>query len=335
MRKRLWLSTAGVAAAAALVAAVPLLVVVASRDRDLLALGLPLLVVAICGAVLLAGDMSRRAARPVEELAEAAGRLGTGDPRPVGRRYGVAELDQVADGLDSASRRVTNLLTADRELAIDASHQLRTPLTALSMRLEEMIAAADEPDVVREEGTAALAQAERLADVVSQLLSPARRVGAGSAGLISVDKIVLQQITEWEPAFRRAGRKMVLVGESRLQAYVTPGGLAQVIATLLDNALMHGKGTVTIRRAQSASSVVIEVADEGNGVPADLVTRIFERSVSGRPEGTGLGLALARTMAAADGGRIVLARRKPPVFAVFLPRNPPGGRAKTSRSGPA
>jgi signal transduction histidine kinase len=279
--------------------------------------------------------VARRAARPVEELAEAAGRLGTGDPRPVGRRYGVAELDQVADGLDSAARRVTSLLTADRELAIDASHQLRTPLTALSMRLEEMIASADEPEVVREEGTAALHQAERLADVVTQLLSPARRA-AGSAALISVDKIVLQQITEWAPAFRRAGRKIVLVGESRLQAWVTPGGLAQVIATLLDNALMHGKGTVTIRRTQAERSVVIEVEDEGDGVPAELVSRIFERSVSGRPEGTGLGLALARTMAAADGGRIVLARRRPPVFAVFLPTNPPGDRDRgKTRAGPA
>ena len=321
--------------AAVLIAAVPLLVVAAVRDAGLLALGLPLLAAAVAAAVVLAGVVAQRAARPVEELAEAAGRLGTGDPRPVGRRYGVTELDQVADGLDSVSRRVTNLLTADRELAIDASHQLRTPLTALSMRLEEMIASADDPDAVREEGTAALAQAERLAEVVTQLLSPARRVGAGSAGLISVDKIVLQQITEWEPAFRRAGRKMVLIGESRLQAYVTPGGLAQVIATLLDNALMHGKGTVTIRRTQSASSVVIEVEDEGNGVPAELVSRIFERSVSGRPEGTGLGLALARTMATADGGRIVLARRRPPVFAVFLPRNPPAGQAKASSSGPA
>jgi nitrogen-specific signal transduction histidine kinase len=98
---------------------------------------------------------------------------------------------------------------------------------------------------------------------------------------------------------------------------------------------MHGKGTVTIRRTQSASSVVIEVEDEGNGVPAELVSRIFERSVSGRPEGTGLGLALARTMAAADGGRVVLARRRPPVFAVFLPRNPPSGRPKQAKSGPA
>jgi signal transduction histidine kinase len=335
MRRRLWLSAAAVAMVAAVVAAVPLLVVVAVRDPALLALGLPLLTAAIAGAWVLSGTVARRAARPVEELAEAAGRLGTGDPRPVGRRYGMAELDQVADGLDSAARRVTSLLTADRELAIDASHQLRTPLTALSMRLEEMIASADEPEVVREEGTAALHQAERLADVVTQLLSPARRA-VGSAALISVDKIVLQQITEWAPAFRRAGRKIVLVGESRLQAWVTPGGLAQVIATLLDNALMHGKGTVTIRRTQAERSVVIEVEDEGEGVPAELVSRIFERSVSGRPEGTGLGLALARTMAAADGGRIVLARRRPPVFAVFLPTNPPGDRHRgKTRAGPA
>ena len=335
MRRRLWFSTSVVAVAAALVGCVPLLVAAAIRDPAMLALGLPMLAVAVGIAIPVAGLVARRAARPVEELAEAAGRLGTGDPRPVGRRYGVTEIDQVADGLDSAARRVTHLLTADRELAIDVSHQLRTPLTALSMRLEEMVASADDPEVVREEGTAALAQAERLADVVSQLLSPARRVGAASVTLHDVDKVVAQQMTEWEPAFRRAGRKMVLTGDSGLAGYFTPGGLAQVIATLLDNALMHGAGTVTIRRSQSARSVVIEVADEGKGVPAELVSRIFERSVSGRPEGTGLGLALARTMAAADGGRIVLARRKPPVFAVFLPRNAPGGGVPQARTGPA
>jgi signal transduction histidine kinase len=312
-----------------------MLVAVALRDAGLLALGLPLLALAVAVAIPLASLVARRTARPVEELAEAAGRLGTGDPRPVGRRYGVTEIDQVADGLDSAARRVTHLLTADRELAIDASHQLRTPLTALSMRLEEMVQSADDPEVVREEATAALAQAERLADVVSQLLSPARRVGAASVTLHLVDRVVSQQITEWEPAFRRAGRKMVLSGDAGLAAYFTPGGLAQVIATLLDNALMHGAGTVTIRLSQSARSVVIEVEDEGSGVPAELVSRIFDRSVSGRPEGTGLGLSLARTMAAADGGRVVLARRKPPVFAVFLPRNPPRGGAAQPRTGPA
>jgi signal transduction histidine kinase len=278
---------------------------------------------------------SRAFGRPLEELAEAAARLRSGDPRPLGRRYGLPELDQVADGLDSSARRVTSLLAAERELAVDASHQLRTPLTALSMRLEEVIAAADDPEAVREEGGAALAQAERLADVVSQLLDPARRAATGTASLTGIDRIVGQQVTEWEPAFRRSGRKLVVTGERGLRAHLTPGGLAQVLATLLDNALMHGAGTVTIRTSQNTKSVVIEVEDEGKGVPPELVSRIFERTVSTRPEGTGLGLSLARTMAAADGGRVVLVRQRPPVFAVFLPRRPPATRAQTVRSGPA
>ena len=310
------------AAAAVLVLGVPALVIAAGRGAAAAATIAALMVGAAGMAAWLAAVLAVRMARPVEELAEAAGRLGAGDPRPLGRRYGVAELDQVADGLDSSARRLSSLLAADRELAVDASHQLRTPLTALSMRLEEMIAAADDPNVVREEGSAALAQAERLADVVSQLLSPARRATAASAELTGIDEIVQQQVVEWEPAFRRARRKLVVIGVRGLQAHVTPGGLAQVLATLLDNALMHGGGTVTIQTSQNARSVVIEVRDEGKGVPSDLVSRIFERSVSGRPEGTGLGLALARTMAAADGGRVVLVKAKPATFAVFLPRHP-------------
>src|SRR2546430_9051260 len=205
----------------------------------------------------LTAVLAGRLACPVEELAEAGAGLGRGDPRPLGRRYGAADLDQVADGLDSSARRLSTLLSADRELAVDASHQLRTPLTALSMRLEEMIAAADDPDVVREEGHAALSQAERLADVVSQLLSPARRATAASAELTGIDEIVQQQVTEWEPAFRRAGRKLAVIGVRGLQAYVTPGDLAQVLATLVDNALMHGGGTVTLQTSQSARLVVI------------------------------------------------------------------------------
>ena len=336
MRKRLWLSSFAVAFVAILVVGVPALVIGAGRGAAALAVIAALMGAAVVLAAWLTAVLARRLARPVEELAEAAARLGAGDPRPLGRRYGVADLDQVADGLDTSARRLSSLLAADRELAVDASHQLRTPLTALSMRLEEMIAAADDPDVVREEGSAALAQAERLADVVTQLLSPARRAAGSSAALTGIDDIVRQQVVEWEPAFRRVRRKLVVIGVRGLQAHVTPGGLAQVLATLLDNALMHGGGTVTLQTSQNSRSVVIEVRDEGKGVPPELVPRIFERSVSGRPEGTGLGLALARTMAAADGGRVVLIKAKPATFAVFLPRNPPqpGTRTQPVR-GPA
>jgi signal transduction histidine kinase len=321
MRKRLWFWGAAVAVIAVLVVGVPALVIATGRSGAAVGVTVAALVAATALAGWLTAVVAGRLGRPVEELAEAASRLGRGDPRPLGRRYGVPDLDQVADGIDTSARRLSSLLAADRELTADASHQLRTPLTALSMRLEEMIASADDPDVVREEGGAALAQAERLADVVTQLLSPARRA-TSSAALTGIDEIVRQQVVEWEPAFRRVRRKLVVIGVRGLQAHVTPGGLAQVLATLLDNALMHGGGTVTIQTWENARSVVIEVRDEGKGVAPELVSRIFERSVSGRPEGTGLGLALARTMAAADGGRVVLVKPKPATFAVFLPRHP-------------
>jgi signal transduction histidine kinase len=332
MRRRLLLINVAISAVAVLMVGIPAAVLTAGSPRGIvIGLACAALAVTAAGAVV----RSRVVSRPLAELAEAADRLRSGDPRPIGRRYGLAELDQIADALDSSSRRVTSLLTAERELAVDASHQLRTPLTALSMRLEEVIAAADDPEAVREEGGAALAQAERLADVVSQLLDPARRSAAGTASLARIDEIVDQQVVEWAPAFRRSGRKLMVTGDRGLRAHVTPGGLAQILATLLDNAMMHGAGTVTIRISQNTKSVVIEVEDEGKGVPQELVSRIFERTVSTRPEGTGLGLYLARTMAAADGGRVVLVRQRPPVFAVFLPRRPPANRAQPVRSGPA
>jgi signal transduction histidine kinase len=288
------------------------------------ALTAALAVLAVGVAVGLAMFQARRLARPMQELAGAADRLGSGDARPLGRRYGVAELDRVAEGLDGSAQRISDLLAAEREFAADASHQLRTPLTALSMRLEEIMAAADDPAVVREEGTAALVQTERLADVVSQLLGRTRSPAGGSRKRISIDDVVAQQVVEWDPAFRRKNRKLEVAGDKNLRAYGRSGTLSQVIATLLDNALVHGAGEVTIRTSRTPKSVVIEVRDEGRGVPADLVPRIFERNVSGKPGGTGLGLALARSIATADGGNVVLVRPNPAVFAVFLPRQRPG-----------
>jgi signal transduction histidine kinase len=277
-----------------------------------------LALVSVGAAVGLAVLQARRFTRPLEELARSAEQLGSGDARPLGRSYGLPELDKVAERLDDSARRVSDLLTAEREFAADASHQLRTPLTALSMRLEEMIAAADDPQAVRTEGEAALTQTERLADVVSQLLG-SRRVNTTLPRVVGIDDVLAQQVAEWEPAFRRANRKLEVAGYKGLHCYATAGTVAQVIATLLDNALVHGAGTVMIRTSRTPRSAVVEVRDEGRGVPPELVPRIFERNVSSRPHGTGLGLALARGMAVADGGRVVLVRPKPAVFALFLP----------------
>ncbi|HEX5566832.1 MAG TPA: ATP-binding protein [Streptomyces sp.] len=279
---------------------------------------------AVVAAVILAVRQAHRVAAPLTDLAETAERLGSGDPRPRHRRYGVPELDRVADVLDSSAERIARMLTAERRLAADASHQLRTPLTALSMRLEEIITAADCADrsataTIKVEAMIALTQVERLTDVVQRLLTNARDPRSGSAVSFDLDEVVKQQIEEWRPAYRKAGRAIVRSGRANLRAVGTPGAVAQVLATLIENALMHGDGAVALRTRIAGNQVVVEVTDEGPGVDPELGARVFERTVSGR-NSTGLGLAVARDLAEADGGRLELLQQHPPVFALFLSR---------------
>ncbi|MEV4897939.1 ATP-binding protein [Nonomuraea sp. NPDC050547] len=296
-----------------------------SRDKDQveqdvrarLLLIVALAVAALAVAVGLAIVQSRRLTLPLQDLAKIAERLGSGDARPSKHRYGIPELDRVAEVLDRSATRISDLLTREREFATDASHQLRTPLTGLTMRLEEIVAAADHPEVVREEGDAAIVQAERLTAVIDELLAAARRQRHSQAEPITVDDVLVQQVTEWAPVFRGSGRDLLLEGERGLEALGTTGGLGQVVASLLENSLRHGGGTVKVSTSRSDNYVVIEVADEGPGIADDLAGRVFERNVSGGG-GTGLGLTLARALAAADGGRLELVRRRPAVFSLFL-----------------
>ncbi|MFF8260372.1 ATP-binding protein [Streptomyces virginiae] len=276
---------------------------------------------AVVAAVLLAVRQANRLASPLTDLAETAERLGSGDPRPRHKRYGVPELDRVADVLDSSAERIGRMLTAERRLAADASHQLRTPLTALSMRLEE-ITVTDDLATVREEATIALTQVERLTDVVQRLLTNSRDPRTGSAVPFDLDEVVKQQVEEWRPAYRSAGRAIVRSGKQGVRAVGTPGAVSQVLATLVENALMHGGGTVALRTRVIGNQAVLEVTDEGPGVPPDLGNRIFERAISGR-NSTGIGLAVARDLAEADGGRLELLQTQPPVFALFLSRTAP------------
>ncbi|MFE9938967.1 ATP-binding protein [Streptomyces hirsutus] len=288
--------------------------------RTLLIIGLVALL-AVIAAVLLAVRQANRLASPLTDLAETAERLGSGDPRPRHRRYGVPELDRVADVLDSSAERIARMLTAERRLAADASHQLRTPLTALSMRLEE-ITLTDDPETVKEEATIALAQVERLTDVVQRLLTNSRDPRTGSAVTFDLDEVIQQQLAEWRPAYRSAGRAIVTSGKRHLRAVGTPGAVAQVLAALIENSLMHGGGTVALRTRVTGNQAVIEVTDEGPGVRTDLGARIFERAISGH-NSTGIGLAVARDLAEADGGRLEMLQAKPAVFGLFLSRTPP------------
>ncbi|MBN0045982.1 two-component sensor histidine kinase [Streptomyces actuosus] len=291
--------------------------------RTLLIIGLVALL-AVIAAVLLAIRQANRLASPLTDLAETAERLGSGDPRPRHKRYGVPELDRVADVLDASAERIARMLTAERRLAADASHQLRTPLTALSMRLEE-ITLTDDPDTVKDEANVALGQVERLTDVVERLLTNSRDPRNGSAVTFDLDEVLQQQIAEWRPAYRSVGRAIVSSGKRHLHAVGTPGAVAQVLAALIENSLMHGGGTVALRTRVTGNQAVVEVTDEGPGVPADLGARIFERTISGR-NSTGIGLAVARDLAEADGGRLELLQTKPAVFGLFLSRTPPAKR---------
>jgi signal transduction histidine kinase len=250
------------------------------------------------------------------QLAGNAERLGSGESRLVPIKSGVAEVDQVEDVLERSARRLAATLAAERDFTSDASHQLRTPLTALSMRLEE-ISTAETVEAAHEEARIALVQVERLTEVVQDLLARSRRAHEDSRATIALDGVVRQQQQEWTVTFESSGRALVVEGERGLQVQATAGALAQVLATLLDNSLVHGEGTVCITTRSAGGSVVIEVSDEGPGVPAELGQRIFARSVSSAGS-TGLGLALARDLATADGGRLELLHGTPPVFAVFL-----------------
>jgi signal transduction histidine kinase len=275
-------------------------------------------VIAFGAGIAMAMWQANRLAAPLVYLAASAEQLGSGQVRPSLEPSGVEEIDLVAAELARSADRMAGRLAAERQFASDASHQLRTPLTALSMRLEEIAAASDDPEI-QDEARISLEQVERLVTVVDDLLGRSRRAQGGTTEAVHLVEVVRQQEEEWEPTFRAAGRELLIDVAEDTQVLATPGALAQAIATLIENSLKHGGGTTTVRSRPSGPSgaTVVEVADEGDGVPDELAPRIFERGATSGA-GTGLGLSLARDLVAADGGRLELAQRRPAVFAIFL-----------------
>lgn len=267
-------------------------------------------------AALAAVLVARRLTEPLSDVAARAARLGAGDYRTWPARPGVDELDRICDVLDRAAGQIAAVIQRERTLADDISHQLRSRLTALRMRLEE-IASSPQEDVRREAG-AALEQAERLSAVVDEILAQARTARAEGAGDVDVGREVTAVVDEREPTLRTLRRRVEVDAPDKLIARAEPGRLQQAVGVLVDNALEHGGGTVRVGVRRSGRHAVVEVTDEGPGVPVELVGKVFERGVSGA-DGTGIGLALARALVESDGGRLELSRPWPPVFAVYLP----------------
>ncbi|MEO8851520.1 MAG: HAMP domain-containing sensor histidine kinase [Allobranchiibius sp.] len=286
----------------------------------------PVAIISIVTALVLGGTAILLSARqvaavvgPVRELADRADKLAGGPAAFSPLRTGMDEVDRISSFYDMRSSELTRMLAAEREFASDASHQLRTPLTALLMRLEE-ISEADELGSAREEAQIGIAQVERLTQVIDELMSRSRgTVDAPSD--ISLDSVIAALQLEWQPAFETARRSVHVSGERGLRVSATRVGLAQILATLLENSLIHGEGTVQVRARRSGPSVVVEMSDMGNGVDMAIAPHIFERRVT--TGGTGLGLALARDLAEANGGRLELRNAQPAVFALFLSATTP------------
>jgi signal transduction histidine kinase len=275
---------------------------------------LVLVLLGLAAGWFVAQRRARLLGDPLIELAARAERLGAGESRFLPLDSGIGELDRISDVLSRSANQVTRNLASERDFAADASHQLRTPLTALLMRLDE-IASTDDLAVVQEEAQVAIDQVERLSRVVDDPMSRSR-VSDPTRPSVSLDAVLASLQREWQPAFASSKRSMRIHGERGLRVRATPVALAQILSTLVENALAHGRGTVDIAARRAGPSIVIELGDEGEGVDTSIAPHIFERSVSS--SGSGLGLTLARDLAEDNGGRLELVSTQPAVFAVFL-----------------
>jgi signal transduction histidine kinase len=267
----------------------------------------------------IATATARRLTGPLHDVAERAARLGTGDFRLVPTRPGIPELDRLAELLDDSATALAELVARERDLVGDVSHQLRSRLTALLLRLDELAAHPD--PVTAAEAEAALEQAERLGSVLDDLLRATEEARAATAEPVELAELLSEVVADWRPqaeADRRPLRLRVVGGPV---ARVTPGRLREALGVLIDNALRHGAGAVTVSARWTGVApdrmVVVEVTDGGQGVPEELEAHVFDRGISGASS-TGVGLALARALVEADGGRLELSSARPARFAVYL-----------------
>jgi signal transduction histidine kinase len=275
-------------------------------------------------AALAALVLGRRLARPTERLAIAAGRLGDGDFAARAPRSGVPELDAVAVALDATAERLDALVSRERAFSADASHQLRTPLAALRLELEAL----ELRDGPCEELSAAQAQVERLQSTVETLLSVARDVPREHAS-IDLTAVAEAVAAHWREPLAQDGRSLHVVAEAPRvalpRAAASEPVVAEIVEVLMANAHRHGAGAVTVTIRRSGDALALDVADEGAGIAGE-PEQIFARRGPRQPasiavvEGHGIGLALARSLAHAEGGRLVLSRSGPaPVFTLWLP----------------
>jgi signal transduction histidine kinase len=273
----------------------------------------------VAAAAALALIQARRLGRPLESLVGSSTRLGQGDFSARAGRFSIPEVDALAHAFDATAERIAHLVAREREFSANASHQLRTPLTALRLRLEEIgLQAATEDE--RAEVTAALGEVDRLERTVTDLLAYAREARAGEAVDLDLAALTRRHAETWRVLYTRGGRALeVDAGAgSPVMVHASPGALGQVLDVLLENALRHGAGRASVSVRDDGRRATLAVEDEGSGVGEEAGSAIFERGTSDAG-GAGIGLHLAKVLAGAEGGELRLARLAPPRFELTLP----------------
>ena len=260
----------------------------------------------LLAAVLIAVGLARWASRPITTLAEAARRLGDGDleTRAV-IRSGPPEVRRLAAAFSTMAARLQALIRGHQTIVADVSHQVRTPLAALRLRLDLLAQDCDEATAAELAG--AQEEIGRLTRLVNGLLAVARAEHSTAAPVrVAADAVAADRAAAWRPAAEERGVTLTVVSPAPVPVSVqaVDGQLEQILDNLLANALeaVPPGGTITITTAAAAALARLTVADTGRGMTAAQQQTAFRRFATGSPGGTGLGLAIVDRLVTANGG---------------------------------
>jgi signal transduction histidine kinase len=270
------------------------------------AIGVAGLVAGLSLAVALSGSL----ARPLRRLADVAKRFGSGDLSVrAGEIRGPDEVQQLATSFDRMAEQVEGTVRNLREFVGNASHQLRTPLAGMKLRLESAIADTDD-DAIRTELVAAESEVDRLSAIVDRLLATAARSEVGSADVVDLRAIADDAVDRWQAQAREAASELIVEGPP-VGALAHRGSVEQIIDNLLDNALTYAPGPVQVTTTARDGHAILAVRDHGPGIASDELDHVTERFYRGsgaRADGSGLGLAIVQGLAERDGGSIRISR---------------------------